>query len=53
MITQINMHDLTSDMSFIFYVILILGCYFMAAGAISVQASYVFVKNIYTSIRKD
>ena len=48
-----NLADLVADMSFIFYCVLFIGCYSMAAGAISVHASYVFVKRIYGTIRKD
>ncbi len=53
MAMEMDLSSLTSDLSFILYVVLFIGCYAIAAGAISVQASYTFVKYIYSAIRKD
>ena len=51
--TQMDLYSVGSDLSFIFYAVLFIGCYSTAAGAISVSASYSFVKSIYGNIRKD
>lgn len=53
MVTQLDLLSLSSDLSFIFYAVLFIGCYSTAAGAISVQASYSFTKSIYSDIRSD
>jgi len=53
MVTQMDLMSLTSDLSFIFYAVLFIGCYSTAAGAISMQASYSFTKSIYSDIRSD
>ena len=53
MLKNMDALDLLSDLSIIVYIVSFLGCYSVAAGAISVQASYIFTKRIYADIRKD
>mmetsp|Transcript_31057 Transcript_31057/g.38381 ORF Transcript_31057/g.38381 Transcript_31057/m.38381 type:complete len:111 (+) Transcript_31057:864-1196(+) len=50
---NLTVHDLVSDMSFLVYISVFVCSYVMAAGAISVTASYFFVRSIYSDIRKD
>ena len=53
LITNMKIRDYASDAIFICYVLVFIVCYGLAAGSISVNASYYFVSNIYTSFRKD
>lgn len=45
--------DIFSDMIFLSYTSLFVSCYVVAAGAISVSASYLFVKSLYSDVRSD
>ena len=47
--TQMSLSDIASDVGFLIYIYVFLGCYVFAAGAISVQASYIFVSRIYSN----
>lgn len=48
---KVNMKvgELASDATFLIYVYLFIACYMCAAGAISVKASYWFVKKLYNA----
>ena len=39
--------DILSDAGYLMYIEVMIGSYVMAAGAISVQASYIFLKYLY------
>ncbi len=45
--------DFTNDICFLLYCALFIGCYGLAAGAVSVQASNMFVSKIYSNLRSD
>ena len=45
--------DFFSDMIFLSYTSVLVSCYVAAAGAISVTASYLFVKSLYSDVRSD
>lgn len=51
--TQMRLADIASDVGFLIYIYALLGMYVFAAGAISVQASYMFVSKIYANQRSD
>ena len=50
---KLKIHDPYTDIAFLIYVFLFIGCYSFGAGTIAVQASYYFVSNIYSDIRVD
>ena len=41
--------DILSDASYVIYVSVIIGSYVVGAGAISVQASYIFLSYMYSN----
>ena len=45
--------DMYTDVAFLLYVYVFLGCYAVSAGTIAVQASYYFISSIYKDIRTD
>ena len=51
--TQMNISDVASDIGFLIYMYVFVGCYIFAAGAISTQASYFFVSRIYSNQRSE
>lgn len=51
--TQMKLARLMSDLVFLVYVEVFLLCYAVAAGAVGVGASYMFVNYIYKDIRND
>ena len=53
LVTQMKITDLYTDVAFLIYVYVFLGCYAVAAGTIAVQASYYFISSIYKDIRTD
>lgn len=52
-LTKLKINDPYTDIAFLIYVFLFIGCYSLGAGTIAVQASYYFVSNIYSDIRVD
>jgi len=50
---ELNVSNVDSDMVYLIYMMLFVGCYMCMAGTISVCASYVFVEYLYTGIRGD
>ena len=53
LLTKMKIGDFASDVSFLLYICVFIVCYGLAAGSIAVNASYYFVANIYSNIRKD
>ena len=53
LVTQMKITDMYTDVAFLLYVYVFLGCYAVSAGTIAVQASYYFVSKIYQDIRTD
>ena len=51
--TKLKINDPYTDIAFLIYVFLFIGCYSFGAGTIAVTASYYFVANIYSDIRVD
>ena len=51
--TSMNIKDVVSDIGFLIYIYVFIGCYVFASGFISVQASYMFVSRIYSNQRSD
>jgi len=51
--TQFDLKDLVSDMSFFVYVWTTIVCYMCVAGFVSQYASYVFVTRIYKDTRSE
>ena len=51
--TQMKISDIASDVGFLIYMYVFIGCYIFASGAISVQASYMFISRIYSNQRND
>jgi transmembrane 9 superfamily member 2/4 len=51
--TRGSIGDFANDVCFLLYIALFIGCYGLAAGAISVQASNMFVSKIYANLRSD
>lgn len=51
--TQMKLSDIASDVGFLIYLYVFIGCYVFASGAISVQFSYMFVSRIYSNQRND
>jgi len=53
MFTHMQVKNAVNDACFILYIMIFIVCYGLAAGAVAVNASYYFVANIYSNIRKD
>jgi len=53
LLTKLKIGDFSSDACFLVYIVIFIVCYGCAAGSIAVNASYYFVANIYSRIRKD
>ncbi len=53
LVTRGSIGDFANDVCFLLYCALFIGCYGLAAGAISVQASNMFVSRIYSNLRSD
>ncbi len=53
LVTRGSIGDFSNDVCFLLYCCLFIGCYGLSAGAISVQASNMFVSRIYSNLRSD
>ena len=49
MTNNMKIGELASDATFLVYVYLFIACYCCAAGAISMKASYWFIKKLYNA----
>ena len=50
---ELDVSSVDSDMVYIANMVLILGCYMLVSGTLSVFASYIFVEYLYTGIKGD
>ena len=50
---EMDFSNIDSDLVYVTEMVLFIGCYMLAAGTLSVAASYVFVEHLYTGIKGD
>ena len=53
MFAELDVSSVDSDMVYIANMVLILGCYMLVSGTLSVFARYIFVEYLYTGIKGD
>lgn len=48
-LTNMSLFDLISNCTYLLYCSVAIGCFVVAAGTISVQSSYLFIKMMYSN----